>query len=78
MWFGRRHLQLLLQETHAVVDCSVNDTVAVDPNGCCEVLHGNGTNFGIAVCSLGKELLVKAVAVPHKTLTSLTSLTSLT
>mmetsp|Transcript_5947 Transcript_5947/g.10199 ORF Transcript_5947/g.10199 Transcript_5947/m.10199 type:complete len:248 (-) Transcript_5947:143-886(-) len=60
--FGH-NLQLLLQETHTVVDCSVDDTVAVDPNGCCEVLHSNGANFGIAVCSLGKELLVKAVAV---------------
>ena len=65
------HLQLLLQETHAVVDCSVDDAVAVDSNRCCEVLHGNGANFGISVCSLGKELLVKAVAVPHKTLTSM-------
>ena len=59
------HLEFLLEEANTVVHRSVDHTIAMDPNGCCEVLHCDGPDFGVTMSSLSEELLVKAVAVPE-------------
>lgn len=60
----KRHLEFFLQKSDAVIHRGIDDTVAVDPNGCRKMLQSNGTDLGITMRSLREELLVKAVAVP--------------